>query len=150
MNKQTNALQLGSRPASDHDLDWLLNLRLRTMSAYLEASGDTLSTADQLSRITWRFDAIRVLTLAGEPVGMSKILREPPIWKLVQIQCLPEHQGTGIGTRVITDLLAEAAAAGCAVELSVLKVNPARGLYQRLGFEITEEKSHSFTMRAEP
>lgn len=44
-------------------------------------------------------------------------------------------------------VLREAGQAGVAVELSVLKVNPARRLYERLGFVQVSEGEHSYLMR---
>ena len=43
-------------------------------------------------------------------------------------------------------LLAEAKRIGAAVKLSVLKSNPARSLYQRLGFVIVGENDQSLLM----
>jgi ribosomal protein S18 acetylase RimI-like enzyme len=62
----------------------------------------------------------------------------------------PEHQSRGIGTTVVQGLLAAAHAEGKPVRLQVLKVNPARGLYARLGFvEVGENETHHL-MRALP
>jgi predicted N-acetyltransferase YhbS len=44
------------------------------------------------------------------------------------------HRGAGIGTALLGDLLAEAAAAGRSVTIHVERFNPAPRLYQRLGF----------------
>jgi ribosomal protein S18 acetylase RimI-like enzyme len=46
----------------------------------------------------------------------------------------PEHQRRGIGGRIVRDLLREARERGQPVTLKVLKVNPAKALYERLGF----------------
>ena len=60
---------------------------------------------------------------------------------------MPGQQSRGIGTPIITDLLAEATGAGLPVALSVEKDNPrARSLYLRLGFEVTGETDTAFGM----
>lgn len=51
---------------------------------------------------------------------------------------------------MVGDLLAEAAAAAIPVELQVLKVNPARSLYERLGFAVFDETETHHLMRAQP
>ena len=60
---------------------------------------------------------------------------------------VPEHQNRGIGTEVIRSVIAEAGAQKMPLYLSVLKVNPARRLYERLGFEVIEETKHHFRMK---
>jgi len=47
---------------------------------------------------------------------------------------LPDHRGAGIGGAILRSLLAEAAAAGKPVRIHVERLNPARRLYERLGF----------------
>ena len=58
-----------------------------------------------------------------------------------------EHQNRGIGTEVIRSVIAEAERQNMPLYLSVLKVNPARRLYERLGFVVIEDTEHHFTMK---
>lgn len=50
----------------------------------------------------------------------------------------PEHRGRGVGTALMKRLLSEASALFPALSLSVSPENPARRLYERLGFETFE------------
>ena len=61
---------------------------------------------------------------------------------------LPEYQNRGVGSAVIRDVLAQAQAEGLSVGLQVLKVNPARRLYERLGFSLVGETATHYLMRA--
>jgi ribosomal protein S18 acetylase RimI-like enzyme len=54
------------------------------------------------------------------------------------IAVLPNSRGQGIGTQLLTHLLAAARGVYPAVVLSVRSSNPARALYERMGFEIVE------------
>lgn len=70
------------------------------------------------------------------------------------IAVLPAHRGRGIGTRLLSALIATARGSYPALSLSVRATNPAVRLYRRLGFEPvsgTEVASRaggaSFTMR---
>ena len=59
-------------------------------------------------------------------------------------------QRQGIGTEVMNRMLIEARAEGRAITLGVVKSNPARRLYERLGFRITHEDNRKFYMKREP
>src|SRR6266545_1272143 len=69
-----------------------------------------------------------------DPIGRLLLDRGEREFTLVDIALLPTHRGAGIGTHLIEDLLIEAAAAGKPVKLNVWHSNPAKKLYQRMGF----------------
>jgi len=52
----------------------------------------------------------------------------------VDIAVLPPYRNAGIGTAILRDPLADAAAAQKPVRIHVEKFNPALRLYERLGF----------------
>ncbi len=93
------------------------------------------------------FECSEVLLGNGEPVGLLKVRRSPEEWEIVQIQLCTRLQGQGIGRALLAELLADAADARVDIHLSVLKANPAKQLYERLGFEITGEDAHEYFMR---
>ncbi len=62
----------------------------------------------------------------------SRITEDTP--ELV-IAVLPDAQGQGIGTQLLTHLLASASQVHPVVMLTVRISNPARFLYERMGFE---------------
>ena len=68
---------------------------------------------------------------------------------LSTIELFPEYQGLGIGTNLIQDLLDRADVNGLPVSLRVLKVNPARQLYLRLGFTQVSETDTHYWLRHE-
>ncbi len=63
------------------------------------------------------------------------------------VAVLPEHRGRGVGTSLMKRLLSEASALFPAVSLSVSAENPARRLYERLGFETLEVRGGHPLMR---
>ena len=65
---------------------------------------------------------------------MTKVIKKPRQWEIVQIQIAPDHQGVGIGSMVMHSLMHEAETHAVPLTLSVLKVNPARSLCKKLGF----------------
>jgi ribosomal protein S18 acetylase RimI-like enzyme len=139
-------IQITRRAASTEDVPFLMELRQRTMDAHLSASGTTTSHDDHLARLMYRFDCAEVLLHDGVPVGVLKVARDQMPWKLIQIQLVPELQGHGLGAELLAQVIAEADNANVAVALSVLKANPARFLYERLGFTVTGESEFEFDM----
>lgn len=64
------------------------------------------------------------------------------------IAVLPDHRGRGIGTALLTALLDMARTRFAALSLSVSLTNPAKRLYERLGFvEVAAPADGSVTMR---
>ncbi len=58
----------------------------------------------------------------------------------------PEMQKQGLGTEIVRKLQAESERSGKPLKLSVLKVNPAKELYARLGFQIYDENESIYKM----
>jgi GNAT superfamily N-acetyltransferase len=75
-----------------------------------------------------------IVESGGAPVGRLYTDERPASVHLIDIALLPEWRGRGLGGAILADLIADAAARGLAVSLQVEKVNPARRLYERLGF----------------
>lgn len=64
----------------------------------------------------------------------------------VSLALLPEYRGIGIGTALLEELIHAASAHYQAISLSVSLGNPARRLYERLGFELVRQAGDSFTL----
>ncbi|WP_175733783.1 GNAT family N-acetyltransferase [Burkholderia ambifaria] len=135
------------RPASSSDLPFLLTLRRLTMTEHLQRVGAPTDDEAHHLRIAANFeDAMIVCESAGagvNAIGLLKVTRSADEWHVHQIQILPARQGQRIGEAVLRELLAEAARAHVPVSLSVLHGNPARRLYERLGFRLVSETEHS-------
>jgi RimJ/RimL family protein N-acetyltransferase len=89
-----------------------------------------------------------VVAAYGVDVGRLRVVRTPELVELAGLQLLPAHQGRGIGTKIVRDLMAEAAGSGRAFGLSVEKDNPrARALYERLGLVVVGQDGDEYVMR---
>lgn len=133
------------RPITDGDLPFLLELYGTTR-------------ADELARVPWsdeqkamfvqqqfeaqhawwqqnyagaRFDLV---LLNGGPAGRLYV----HVWereiRVVDIAIMPEHRNRGFGSLLMKRVFREGDAAGKPVSIHVEVFNPARRLYQRLGF----------------
>ena len=81
-----------------------------------------------------------VVLVDGEAAGRLYVHRGPSEIRIVDIALLPEHRGSGVGTSLLRDLLAEADASGKSVTIHVERMNLALRLYERLGFAVAEDK----------
>lgn len=75
-----------------------------------------------------------VLAMAGEDIGRLYVWRGPAELRILDIALLPAWRGRGLGSRLLRELLDEAAASHRRVTLHVEVNSPALRLYQRLGF----------------
>lgn len=78
--------------------------------------------------------AFDVIVVGGEPAGRLYVDRRADELHIIDIALLPAFRRLGIGTQLLTALLAEAGAAGVPVRIHVEVNNPAQTLYRRLGF----------------
>ena len=134
------------RPAVEADLPFLVELRLATMAPHFARQGLEVSANEHRQRAEFRLDAATIIEVDGHPVGVIKLLQDTRTWTIEQIQIAPAHQGRGLGTTVLRAVIAEARHANALLHLSVLKRNPAAGLYARLGFRTLAESVHSYKM----
>jgi ribosomal protein S18 acetylase RimI-like enzyme len=81
-----------------------------------------------------------LIVQGDEVLGRLHVDRAREAWLVIEIALFPAYQGKGIGTRLLTRVLSEAAAVGRPVRLYVERSNPAQRLYGRLGFrQIADE-----------
>lgn len=93
----------------------------------------------------------RIILRAGRDAGRIIVWQTADEVRLVDITLLPEERSAGIGAAIIINLLTEAHQAGKPVRLHVAKENPARRLYERLGFvTVGEYGATHFLMESAP
>ena len=92
----------------------------------------------------------QVVLVDGEPAGRLYVDRRADEIRVVDIALLPEHRGRGIGTELLRTLIAEAEASGRKLSIHVEANNPARGLYERLGFRPAGEHGVYVLMERAP
>lgn len=89
-----------------------------------------------------------VVELGGDPIGQIRVDRAATSIVLVDISLLPMARNYGIGTHLIESLVDESDYTGMPIELSVATDNPARRLYERLGFvETTADGTYARMIR---
>jgi len=86
----------------------------------------------------------------GQPVGRLYVDRRAQEIRILDIALLPAHRGLGIGTPLITALMAEAAGSTRPLSIYVDRDGPALRLFARLGFSAREESGIQVLMEWRP
>jgi ribosomal protein S18 acetylase RimI-like enzyme len=82
-----------------------------------------------------------LIVVDGQPIGRHYVHRGTEEIHLLDIAILAAHRNAGVGTRLVRDLMDEAAAAGLPLRLHVEMFNDgARRLYDRFGFRPVEQR----------
>jgi ribosomal protein S18 acetylase RimI-like enzyme len=75
-----------------------------------------------------------LITADSTPGGRVLIDREPARWRIVDVAVLAANRGKGLATRAIEECQAQCRNIQARLDLQVNPANPARRLYERLGF----------------
>jgi ribosomal protein S18 acetylase RimI-like enzyme len=78
--------------------------------------------------------AFLVIELLEKAIGRLYVDRRSGTIEIIDIALLPEYRGRGIGRLLIEEILAEGKETSRKVTIYVENFNPARHLYDRLGF----------------
>ena len=81
-----------------------------------------------------------VIERAGERIGRLYLQEWEGNVRIVDIALLPAFRGGGVGEAIVRDIGEDARARGKKVSIHVEIFNPARRLYERLGFVPVEDK----------
>lgn len=139
-------MQIRTRHATESDVPFLLALRRATMDPYLVRDGVSMSEREHLERVMYRFDRARIIEVDDQAMGLLKLVEQWPDWEVLQVQISPAVQGRGIGQHMMETVIKDAAGNGAGIRLGVLKSNPARRLYERLGFLVISEDELEYQM----
>lgn len=133
------------RPVRSEDVPFLYRLYASTRAAEIALlAGDE---AQMRAFLAMQFDAqsryyaiqypdasFDIVELAGDAIGRFYVDRGEREIRVVDISLLPEFRGQGIGGTLMRGVLDEARGKGQMVSIHVEQSNPAKRLYQRLGF----------------
>jgi len=135
------------RRATQADYAFSYQLHRATMKDYVAQTWGWDEAVQELM-FKDRFDPGRssIIVVDGRDVGILSMERRIDTLFLANLQILPEEQGKGLGTAIIKAILARAYDEGISVSLQVLKFNPARHLYERLGFVVSGETATHYLM----
>jgi ribosomal protein S18 acetylase RimI-like enzyme len=142
-------MQIHLRQARDEDFNYCAGLYFAGMERIIQELHLDMAAQVAGLRQRWQAAQVRIIMLGGADVGWLQSTAEDGSLHLVQLFVEATSQRQGIGTAMLHRLIREAASAGRAVTLGVVKTNPALRLYERLGFRITHDDERKFYMRRE-
>lgn len=143
---------IGFRKVKHEDIDFLLILRKKSMSAHLARAKIKLTNEQHLERIKEHYYDSHIILRDRKPIGVLKlgviaVNGATKSLHIRQLQILPEFQGEGVGSKILAVVKKKALQLQLPITLNVLLNNPARGLYLRHGFQIEGKNKLEFQMR---
>lgn len=122
-------LQLYASSRADEVQAWGWNEA--TLNAFLE-----MQWKAQQQHYTSRYPEAEHLIIYSHQIRVGRMMfsHTPRRLTLVDITLLPEYRNQKIGTQLLQQLQYKASSLSIPLQLSVLRMNPAYRLYQRLGF----------------
>ncbi|XID90254.1 GNAT family N-acetyltransferase [Paenibacillaceae bacterium WGS1546] len=152
---------LSLRPAAPRDEMLLRNLYASARQEEVSGWGWTPEQTDAFLHMQWNAqrssymaqfpNAVQSIVLqAQQPVGQCYVDYAPDHLRLIDLSILPPFRNRGIGSQVLRNLQLEATRRRIPVLLSVTIENPARRLYERLGFILAGSAELYASMRWQP
>jgi ribosomal protein S18 acetylase RimI-like enzyme len=133
-------------PATAADGEFLYRLTEQTMRTYVEAAWGRWDEqmVRQFTDKSAGDGSFQLISQNGVTVGAMRVERFASHIQLDQLYVATPYQRRGIGTEILRSLMAEARCAGKPLRLRVLKTNPAKTLYERLGFVVSETTNEHY------
>lgn len=147
--RRAGDLEYRLRPAAMRDYAFIYGLRRDTLDEYLD---EIAMSSEERGPFYARFDVMRhrIVLVGDTPAGAVSVLDREEGLHLANLHLLPAYQGRGLGTALVQEIQAQARSANRRLTTKVLKVNPARAFYERLGFRILGEQGPRYRMVWEP
>ena len=137
------------RSANISDVEFLFQLRIKTMKPFFK---DTFGWDDTKERekAADELNITQIVIFDKKEIGVIKVLLKSNELHLHQIQILPEFQRKGFGAELIRQIIINSDNLQIPITLFVVKNTPAKRLYDRFGFVITDEYEHHCKMCWQP
>jgi ribosomal protein S18 acetylase RimI-like enzyme len=139
---------LHTRPFCSEDEQFLFDLYTSTRAEELRLWDWNKSTKQEFLTLQWKAQQQfylmqypntdhQIILLKNIRIGRILLSDTDNDIRLVDLSLLPDSRNLGIGTTLLKHLQTEASVTNRPIRLSVLKQNPAKRLYERIGFSIT-------------
>jgi GNAT superfamily N-acetyltransferase len=141
------SISLATRPATESDRGFAYEVKRAALGPYVEQVwGWDEAVQQEFHAHAWRLRRPDIVVLDGQDAGTVQFVRRKADYHLGEFYLLPRHQGRGVGSQLLRQMLSRADEEGVPVTLQVIKINPARTLYERHGFRVCGETATHFLM----
>lgn len=154
-------LSVTLRPVAEEDKNFLCSVYTSTRLEELAVTGWTgeekagfcemqFSAQDTHYREHYPTAQYSVILSENIPAGRLYVDRWAREIRIMDIALLPEYRSKGIGAYLLRQLMDESTASQKLLSIHVEKLNPALRLYERLGFQVAEDKGIYLLMNWQP
>lgn len=136
------------RYATHKDYNFLYELNKITMLKYIEKIwGWEENIQQKFFGDKFSPEKYKIIVYDDVDIGVVAVSTNDNSIFIEIIEILPEYQSKGIGTEIISKIIADSKNKNCSrVWLQVFKMNPAKKLYDRLGFLTKSETETHYIM----
>jgi GNAT superfamily N-acetyltransferase len=141
-------MRIALLPAASGDYEFARETYYTTMRWIIERLfGWNQAEQDASFSSQFRLDEARLIMMDDQRAGWIQARENATDITLHQFYVVPALQRRGIGTQVLRMVIQEARDQGKPLNVAVVKLNPAKSLYDRHGFRVTDEDQYKFYMR---
>lgn len=141
-------MNMNFRKCEFSDLEYILKLKEQTMKWYIEIlygwdiDVQREKTKQELDK---HINDMRIILVDNKDAGLTTFYKEDDKYIVGLIMVDPIHQGKGMGSKIINDYINIARKENTDIYIKTYKLNPAKKLYERLGFkQYNEDNTHVY------
>ena len=135
-------MNIGFRKCEYDDLEFILKLKELCFKWYIEIIyGWDIDKQREFTKreLDEHLKDMKIITMDDNDIGLTTFYNENEIYVVGMIMIHPEYQNKGIATNILKEYIEIARKDNKKIILKTYKKNPARKLYERLGFKIYKE-----------
>ena len=148
---QSERKLLQLRSASSDNIEWLYETFKTTMREFIE---QTWGWDELMQRHSFEQNlppaSFLIASIGKQDIGACSVLEKRDHLRLEIVLIVAPQQRMGYGSLLLQEIQQRAVAIQKPIRLSVLKINPARKFYERLGFVVDGEDEWSHKMLWQP
>ena len=140
------------RPAEDADREFIYQVYFETQRWIIEAYFGWKDDAIERNTVDRFYDQPNssIIVVDGHDVGWLTVHHNKSRTIVDSLFIMSAHQRRGIGTLLLRRMIVEADATRTTLGIATANINPARRLYERLGFIETERDEYKVTFERPP
>lgn len=141
-------MEIRFRKCEYNDLGFILKLKELGMKWYIEKiyGWDENVQREKTKREIDKFiDKMKIIVIDNKEIGVTNFFEDEGKYHVGLIIVHPDYQGKGLATKIINDYIDIARKEQKEILIKTYKYNPAKKLYEKLGFkQYSEDDTHVY------